>query len=101
MLTWRRRLNMALDAAKGMLYLHSRKPPIIHRDLKSPNLVRGCGWVGRLPGRRAGDGRAAWMRAAGQVYTADQLTHTSHRRCLLSCDFLTGTCQPCNHAACL
>ena len=28
----------ALDAAKGLLYLHSCNPPIIHRDLKSPNL---------------------------------------------------------------
>ncbi|KAL4430024.1 hypothetical protein ABPG77_004394 [Micractinium sp. CCAP 211/92] len=38
-LTWRRRLSMALDAARGMLYLHARSPPIIHRDLKSPNLL--------------------------------------------------------------
>ena len=38
-LTWTRRLLMALDAARGMLYLHSHKPrPILHRDLKSPNL---------------------------------------------------------------
>lgn len=33
-LPWARRLNMALDAAKGMLALHSHSPPIIHRDLK-------------------------------------------------------------------
>ena len=32
-LDWARRLNMALDAAKGMLYLHSCSPPIIHRCL--------------------------------------------------------------------
>lgn len=37
-LTWTRRLLMALDAARGMLYLHSHKPTILHRDLKSPNL---------------------------------------------------------------
>jgi serine/threonine protein kinase len=37
-LTWTRRLLMALDAARGMLYLHSHKPVILHRDLKSPNL---------------------------------------------------------------
>ncbi|KAH0460347.1 hypothetical protein IEQ34_011010 [Dendrobium chrysotoxum] len=35
----RRRLNMALDVAKGMNYLHKRNPPIVHRDLKSPNLL--------------------------------------------------------------
>lgn len=37
-LTWTRRLLMALDAARGLLYLHSHKPIILHRDLKSPNL---------------------------------------------------------------
>ncbi|KAK8643299.1 hypothetical protein V6N13_012602 [Hibiscus sabdariffa] len=35
----RRRLNMALDVARGMNYLHQLKPPIVHRDLKSPNLL--------------------------------------------------------------
>ncbi|KAL3642663.1 copper transport protein ctr1 [Castilleja foliolosa] len=35
----RRRLSMAYDVAKGMNYLHKRKPPIVHRDLKSPNLL--------------------------------------------------------------
>lgn len=33
------RLSMALDAAKGMNYLHTSDPPVIHRDLKSPNLL--------------------------------------------------------------
>ncbi|KAJ9184426.1 hypothetical protein P3X46_004154 [Hevea brasiliensis] len=35
----RRRLSMAYDVAKGMNYLHKRNPPIVHRDLKSPNLL--------------------------------------------------------------
>lgn len=35
----RRRLSMAFDVAKGMNYLHKRNPPIVHRDLKSPNLL--------------------------------------------------------------
>jgi len=34
-LTWQQRLRMALDTAKGMLFLHSQEPPILHRDLKS------------------------------------------------------------------
>lgn len=44
LLDWARRLNMALDAAKGMLYLHNHTPPIIHRDLKSPNLLVDKHW---------------------------------------------------------
>nr|ATY38750.1 CTR1-like protein kinase transcript variant 3 [Solanum lycopersicum] len=35
----KRRLCMAYDVAKGMNYLHKRKPPVVHRDLKSPNLL--------------------------------------------------------------
>ncbi|KAL4444201.1 hypothetical protein ABPG75_011938 [Micractinium tetrahymenae] len=43
-LTWQRRLSMLLDAAKGLTYLHNRSPPIIHRDLKSPNLLVDKHW---------------------------------------------------------
>lgn len=35
---------MVLDAAKGMMYLHSSDPPVIHRDLKSPNLLVDKHW---------------------------------------------------------
>ncbi|CAN7086291.1 unnamed protein product, partial [Brassica oleracea var. botrytis] len=35
----RRRLSMAYDVAKGMNYLHNHNPLIVHRDLKSPNLL--------------------------------------------------------------
>ncbi len=38
-LDWVHLMSMACDAAKGMLYLHTRSPPIVHRDLKSPNLL--------------------------------------------------------------
>jgi hypothetical protein len=38
-------------AAKGMLYLHSHRPTILHRDLKSPNLLVAKDW--RVQVRRA------------------------------------------------
>ncbi|EEF45788.1 serine/threonine-protein kinase EDR1 [Ricinus communis] len=41
----KRRMRMALDVAKGMNYLHTSHPPIVHRDLKSPNLLVDKNWV--------------------------------------------------------
>jgi len=38
-LSWKQRCRIALDIAKGMNCLHSYKPPILHRDLKSLNLL--------------------------------------------------------------
>lgn len=41
----RRRLRMALDVAKGINYLHCLNPPIVHWDLKSPNLLVDKNWT--------------------------------------------------------
>ena len=38
-LTIDKKLKMACDVARGMHYLHTSSPPIIHGDLKSPNLL--------------------------------------------------------------
>ena len=51
MIDEKRRMRMALDVARGMHYLHSCRPPIVPRALKSPNLlvdkdftVKVCSW---------------------------------------------------------
>ncbi|KAF0896626.1 hypothetical protein E2562_026741 [Oryza meyeriana var. granulata] len=39
-LTWLQRLNIALDSANGLEYLHrSCSPPLIHRDVKTHNIL--------------------------------------------------------------
>jgi serine/threonine-protein kinase CTR1 len=43
-LTWPRRLKLAADAARGMLYLHAKERRIVHRDLKSMNLLVFANW---------------------------------------------------------
>lgn len=48
-LSWDQKLKMCLDIAKGMHFLHSCTPSIIHRDLKSLNLLV------ESPIRRPGD----------------------------------------------
>ncbi|KAL4202408.1 hypothetical protein AMTRI_Chr02g220860 [Amborella trichopoda] len=42
---WRRRIHMAMDIIRGMNYLHHRNPPIVHRDLKSSNLLVDKNWT--------------------------------------------------------
>ncbi|KAE8729105.1 Serine/threonine-protein kinase EDR1 [Hibiscus syriacus] len=40
----KRRIKMALDVARGMNCLHTSIPTIVHRDLKSPNLLVDKNW---------------------------------------------------------
>eukprot|EP01094_Clydonella_sp_ATCC50884_P006759 TRINITY_DN1594_c0_g3_i1.p4 TRINITY_DN1594_c0_g3~~TRINITY_DN1594_c0_g3_i1.p4 ORF type:complete len:187 (-),score=19.57 TRINITY_DN1594_c0_g3_i1:2437-2997(-) len=38
-LPWLLRLRMALDIARGMRFLAEMQPPMIHRDVRSPNIL--------------------------------------------------------------
>lgn len=46
---WKMRIKIALDASRGIEYLHNYAvPPIIHRDIKSSNILLDSDWVARV-----------------------------------------------------
>ncbi|XP_048234247.1 LRR receptor-like serine/threonine-protein kinase IOS1 isoform X2 [Ricinus communis] len=48
-LKWERRLDIAVEAAKGLEYLHNGcKPPIVHRDIKTANILLNDQFQARL-----------------------------------------------------
>lgn len=37
--SWKLKMKIAFDIAQGMQYLQNIDPPVIHRDLRSPNIL--------------------------------------------------------------
>ncbi|XP_072974800.1 putative serine/threonine-protein kinase-like protein CCR3 [Typha angustifolia] len=47
--SWKARIKILLDAARGIEYLHNYAvPPIIHRDIKSSNILLDANWAARV-----------------------------------------------------
>ncbi|PNY01386.1 serine/threonine protein kinase-like protein CCR3-like [Trifolium pratense] len=47
--SWKMRIKVALDAARGIEYIHNYAvPPIIHRDIKSSNILIDSNWNARV-----------------------------------------------------
>lgn len=47
-LSWTMRIHLALQISKGVLALHSASPPVIHRDIKSSNVLIDEKWNAKL-----------------------------------------------------
>lgn len=47
----------ACDAARGLLYLHVSSPPVVHKDVKSPNVLVDQNWSAKV--------RPALLRSGG------------------------------------
>ncbi|XVF23483.1 hypothetical protein REPUB_Repub13aG0042600 [Reevesia pubescens] len=72
--SWKMRIKIALDAARGIEYLHNYAvPSIIHRDIKSSNILLDVNWAVRAADfglslmRPESDRDCRPMRAAGTV----------------------------------
>jgi serine/threonine protein kinase len=47
-LPWMRRLELALGAAEGINYLHHKKTTVLHRDIKSLNILVTENWTAKI-----------------------------------------------------
>ncbi|KAI8849790.1 kinase-like domain-containing protein [Chytridium lagenaria] len=68
------RVQWALDIAFGMQYLHTRTPPIIHRDLKSPNVLMALEGNGSLRAKVTDFGSAVLQLATATRMHSKQPT---------------------------
>ncbi|MCO5558911.1 hypothetical protein L7F22_012501 [Adiantum nelumboides] len=72
-LPWQMRVKIALEAARGVEYLHTYAlPPIIHRDIKSSNILLDGNWNARvsdfgLSTRGPGENSHLSLMAAGTL----------------------------------
>ncbi|KAH7404630.1 hypothetical protein KP509_15G035400 [Ceratopteris richardii] len=57
---WPKRVNVALQTARALCYIHSVSPPLIHRDIKSSNIL-----IDSHGNAKLGDfGLALWFQAS-------------------------------------
>ena len=47
-ISWKMKWKFALEMAEGLNYIHTRQPPIVHRDLKTANFLLSEGWRVKL-----------------------------------------------------
>lgn len=75
-----KKISILLDVADGMLYLHTRSPPVIHRDLKSHNIFINEPSPGQFVAKIGDWGSARAVALTGQK----SMTHGVGTACWLA-----------------
>jgi len=76
-LDWKKRMSMALDTAKAMSYLHCSKPPILHKNLTSTNVMVDKDFVAKVSDYGLGHLRKSTLNthAHQPFWTAPEVFH--------------------------
>ena len=71
-------VSIALDVAKGLSYLHQHNPPILHRDLKTDNILlkRGTAKIGDLGSAKFQRDNMTW-NCGTYIYTAPEVLNSN------------------------
>lgn len=48
LMEWNTRIRLAFEAAKGLAFMHNRKPVYLHRDLKASNILVTSDWTAKI-----------------------------------------------------
>ncbi|EFJ36446.1 hypothetical protein SELMODRAFT_78967, partial [Selaginella moellendorffii] len=92
MLSWRKRLEIAVGSAKGISYLHElANPPIIHRDIKSSNILLDEKFVAKV----ADFGLSKLVpQTDGKGHVSTQVKGTLVRSIILFCTYICSHFPP-------
>ncbi|KAI9905684.1 hypothetical protein PsorP6_014031 [Peronosclerospora sorghi] len=89
-LNWPTKLRLALGIAHGIQYLHNANPPMIHRDLKSPNVLVDDSWHAKIAD--FGTLRFSEIVSSAAHFQASQINQrSSHKTPVVEMTGLVGT----------
>jgi serine/threonine protein kinase len=89
-LNWPTKLRLALGISHGIQYLHNANPPMIHRDLKSPNVLVDDSWHAKI----ADFGTLRFseiVSSAAQLQSSQTKTRSSAKTPVVEMTGLVGT----------
>jgi hypothetical protein len=95
-LSWEQRTYILVGVCRGLVHLHSKSPPLIHRDIKSDNVLISGFTTGSLDGESLvkiadfGTARADDRDASGPLQTSGGPTHALTKAVVGTTPYMVG-----------